>query len=243
MDSDIKVQCDTHGETSAAFVCQHLLDGTELGFNVGVDPETPDEICPDAWCDGCEGRFAEVGEWTDELYAQADIKLVCTSCYSDIRERNWIQDDEAFDDLLQESIDHLNAKQDTLIPEFKLDKHARWDWHQETAQLVFSNDGKPAVICDIIFVGSISRTGDTWLWSWANESLDEIVKTRMREVRAYGEEQRFEKLAGAFWSGTPEDGWHMTAIAAQLLNAIGAYRTPDEKGFTYLVITRAAWAQ
>jgi len=94
-----------------------------------------------------------------------------------------------------------------------------------------------------VFVGSISTTGDTWLWSWANDSLAEGVKARMREVRSYGEEHRFQKLAGAFWPGQAEDGWQMTSIAARLLDAIGAYRTPDESGLVYMVIMRAGWAQ
>ena len=35
----------------------------------------------------------------------------------------------------------------------------------------------------------------------------------------------------------------LAIFAARLLNAIGAYRTPDENGFVYMVITRAGWAQ
>ena len=243
MESDIKIQCDTHGESSGAFVCRHLLEGYGLGFNFGVDPENPDAMCPEAWCDDCDARLAEAGEWTEPVYEHADIKMVCTSCYSNIRAKNWVQDDAAFEELLNESIDYLNGKQSAIIQEFKLDKHARWDWHQDSAQLVFSNDGKPTLICDVVFVGSISTTGKTWLWSWANESLAEGVKARMREVRAFGEEQRFNKLAGAFWPAKAEDGWQMTSIAARLLNAVGAYRTPDENGFVYMVITRAGWAQ
>jgi len=237
------IRCETHGESDAAYVCKHLVEGSGRGFSFGVNPERPDATCPDAWCDACEARFAEIGEWTDELFAEAAFKTVCEFCYSSIREKNWIQDEEAFEELLHESIDYLNEKQDAIVEEFKLDKHARFDWHQDTGQLVFSSDGKPAVICDVVFVGSVSTRSDTWLWSWANDSLVEGVKARMREVRSHGEEQFFEKLAGAFWPAKPDDGWHMTSIAARLLNAIGAYRTPDDDGFLYMIITRASWAQ
>lgn len=243
MESDIKIKCSTHGESRPAYVCQHLNEGSGLGFQFGVNPEKPDAMCPDAWCDQCEARFLEVGDWTDELFAEAGFKVVCTTCYSQIRARNWIEDREAYDDLLHESIDYLNHKQDALVQEFKLDQHARFDWHQESGQLVFSNDGKPAVICDVVFVGSISTRGDTWLWSWANDSLVEGVKARMREVRTHGEEHRFSKLAGAFWPAKAEEGWEMTSIAARLLEAIGGYRSPDDDGFLYMVITRANWAQ
>jgi hypothetical protein len=243
MESDIKITCATHGETHGAFVCRHLLEGSKRGFHWGVDAENPDAMCPDAWCDECEAALDEAGEWTDELAERAAIKLVCTACYSNIRERNWIEDEEAFEQLRRDSIAYLNSMQAALIEEFRIDQHPRWDWHQDSAQLVFSNDGKPVLICDVIFVGSISTTGKTWLWSWANESLVEGVKSRMREVRTYGEEKRFEKLAGAYRTAAPQDGWEMTSIAARLLNAIGAYRTPDENGFVYMIIMRADWAQ
>ena len=243
MESDIKVQCNEHGESNAAYVCRHLLDGLGIGFNVGIDPDHPDATCPDAWCDDCELRLNDAGEWTEELLKQADIQLVCVHCYSIIRAKNWNQNDAAFEKLLEESIEYLDGKQATITQEFRIDQHERWDWNQDTAQLVFSNDGKPALICDVVFVGSISTRSETWLWSWANDSNVEGVKKRMREVRAYGEEHRFNKLAGAYWPAQPVDGWQMTSIAARLLNAIGAYRTPSDSGFTYMVITRAGWAQ
>jgi hypothetical protein len=34
----------------------------------------------------------------------------------------------------------------------------------------------------------------------------------------------------------------MTSVLAKALNAIGAYRTADENGFTYMVVTKAKWA-
>jgi hypothetical protein len=35
----------------------------------------------------------------------------------------------------------------------------------------------------------------------------------------------------------------MTAIAAKFLGAIGAYRSPSERGFTFMAITSARWVQ
>ena len=39
--------------------------------------------------------------------------------------------------------------------------------------------GRPRVIVDIVFVGSVSTRSNTWLWSWANGSYLENVKSRM----------------------------------------------------------------
>ena len=34
----------------------------------------------------------------------------------------------------------------------------------------------------------------------------------------------------------------MTSIAAYLLDAKGAYRTPDDNGFTFMIFTDVQWA-
>jgi hypothetical protein len=39
------------------------------------------------------------------------------------------------------------------------------------------------------------------------------------------------------------DGWEMTSVAAFLLKAKGAYRSPDERGFTFMILTDVRWAQ
>ncbi len=82
--------CDTHISDRVAFVCQHLINNTAIGFNEAFDSdpaiEQDDEY--QAWCDECEKiRFKEDG-WTDEAMAFANIKIVCNQCYFDIKERN-----------------------------------------------------------------------------------------------------------------------------------------------------------
>lgn len=62
-------------------------------------------------------------------------------------------------------------------------------------------------------------------------------------VRAHGEERRFLKLACAYWSAEEEDGWQMAAVAVYLLSAKGAYRSPDDHSFTFMVMTSISWAQ
>jgi hypothetical protein len=231
-DSEIRVKCGSHGESSGAYVCNHLVEGRGLGFNWGRPDDDPDKMCPDAWCDRCDADVTS-----------ADVRLVCTLCYGVIRARNWREDEDAYDKLLDTAVEYHNEKHASFTRDFRINEHKRYDWNQGSGQLVFSNDGKPAVICDIAFVGSISRKSETWMWSWANTSHDERVKAASRKVRDYGEKHRFEFLAGGYWSGKEADGWCMTAIATYLLGGIGTYRSPDDDGFLFMVITDARWAQ
>jgi hypothetical protein len=185
----------------------------------------------------------EQGEWNEPALAQANIKLVCNLCYGEIRERNWPHTADELDRLVQKAVPFLDERQTQLIKQFQISQWERYDYDQETAKLVFSHRGQPKVIADILFVGSVSKSSETWLWSWANSSILEPVKARMREVREYGEAHRLLKLAGAHWKATKRDGGEMTAVAALLLDAVGAYRCPSEKGFLFMVMTDVHWAR
>jgi len=240
-DSDNKVECGTHGTTNATFLCKHLIEGEKLGFNLGVAPENQDELCPDAWCDECEKVLDAEGEWNDASEKFAGIKVVCSCCYEGIRERNWIQNDEVFHDLVKSSFAFIEPRQKDFLSKYKAGEHERWGWHQETGKLVFSHNGKPQVEADIHFSGTYSTVSETWMWAWANESLEEKVKYSSRQVRAMGEELGLKQLVAARYEATEVDGWEMTSVLAKRLDAIGVYRTPDDSGFSYMVVTKAKW--
>ena len=61
-------------------------------------------------------------------------------------------------------------------------------------------------------------------------------------MRAYGETHGIKPLVTTNWHAHEADGWEMTSIAAYLLDAKGAYRTPQDSGFTFMVLTNVQWA-
>jgi hypothetical protein len=231
------VECAEHGERDAAFVCQHLPGGEAAGFNWGADEENPDGLWPDAWCDACERVRISEGGWTDRSEAFAAVRLLCDRCYETARARNWKQDDAAFHLFMDDAVAYLHARQDALRTQFDLGSFKRYDWHQDSGQLIFTRDDRAQLVADVQFVGGVSSRSHTWLWSWANHSILEPVKHQIRRVRMLGEEQRFLKLACARWPADEGDGWDMTAVAAYLLQAKGAYRSPSDYGFSFLVLT------
>ena len=235
-DSADRVDCDKHGRHAATYVCHHLLGGDGLGFHYGYDPDEPDALYPDAWCGACDAVLEEEGEWNERSEAFADIRLLCAKCYVETRARNWIQDDKAYRGLVSAAVDYLEQRQQSFTREFRIDEYERWDWYQDTGKLVFSDGGRPRVEADIDFVGSVSTKTHSWMWAWANPSLAENIKRRSREMRALGEQNWYHDLASATWPADESDGWEMTALMAQTLGSIGAYRTPGEHGFTFMVL-------
>ncbi|WP_341873499.1 DUF6882 domain-containing protein [Azotobacter salinestris] len=148
---------------------------------------------------------------------------------------------EAYRSLVTEAHQYITECQDRLRSEYQLDAWPRYDWEQESASLVFSDETGPRVRASIQFVGSISTRSNTWLWSWANDSLLHQVTCLMSRVKEHGEQKEIKQLATDYWPADEIDGWEMTSIAGYLLGAKGAYRTPDEKGFTYMVIMDVSW--
>lgn len=242
-DDDESVACGEHGGGRATYVCVHLAaDPVQRWYGEYPDDDAP---WPDAWCAACNEHYASEGEWNERNEDAIQVTALCHHCYEAARGRS-VQRlagpaRSAWDAYVAASCALMARLQDEFRDAFAIDRHERWDWSQGTAQLVFSNHGTPAVVADIVFVGSVSSVSDTWLWSWANPHLETRVRERMTEVRDYGETRDFPHLTTAKWPADEHDGWHMTAIAARVLGARGVYRTPDDTGHTFMVVTDARW--
>ncbi len=244
MTSDKLIKCAEHGDRVGTFVCQHLAQGRGVGFHYGYGDDEPDAMFPDAWCDACEAMLDEEGGWNEHTEGAAGIQLLCAGCYMNQRQLNWPESTFSKQAaLIQESVAYLRERQETLVREFSLDDHQRYDWDQGTGLLVFSNGGVETVRADFEFVGSISTRSNTWLWSWANQSDEENLSEGMRVVRARGEEQRLLKLACACWPAEEADGWDMAAVAARLREAQGVYRSPHDTLRSFLLLTNLRWVQ
>jgi hypothetical protein len=72
--------CPKHGSElyGFAFACEHLIAGTETGFNTDpTDPEESTEERPAAWCNKCETRRLDTAEY--------HAKRLCAVCYDEIK--------------------------------------------------------------------------------------------------------------------------------------------------------------
>jgi hypothetical protein len=239
------IECPTHGEAYATYVCRHLAsDPLQQWFCDYPSEENP---WPDSWCSVCDQAFQQEGEWNEKNEQTLDVTLICHCCYEQFKGSSVAPlmeaRCEAWEPFLSDAISELQAKQDYLTKAFGLSRHERWDWDQETGEIVFSNAHTPTVIARVQFVGSVSTVTDTWLWSWANPSFVPNVVKEMLTVRAFGEAEHFACLTVPKWPAEEADGWEMTAVAAKVLGAEGAYRTPGDSGFSFMLLKDIRRAQ
>lgn len=149
---------------------------------------------------------------------------------------------EEYEAFVADSEAYLKSVQEQTKVEFNLGAYERYDWDQEKGTLVFSDQDVPKVVAKIQFVGSISTETNTWLWAWANNSVLPGLCEEIWRVKAFGEENGYWQLHTPKWEADEVDGWTMTAIAARLIRANGAYRSKDN-GFTFMIFTQIGWAE
>ena len=150
----------------------------------------------------------------------------------------------SFDDLSIEAYRYLNEQQEICKSTYKLDEYQNWYYDQLTGKLTFSNNGVPELIINYELVGSVSQKTNTWLWSWANPHVEDKIKADIIRVRNYGVKCDIQKLVTDKWNADETDGWEMTAIAAYILKAKGAYRVPHKENdlFSFLIFKEISWA-
>lgn len=139
--------------------------------------------------------------------------------------------DDCFEDFLHPLVHESMEKNQRF--EKKYGRHERWDWDADASTLTFSNSGRARLRIHVSIVGTTQ--GHSWQWSWANKNIPPYSKLDMEKVREFGEVNGFERLTSKFLDADEHTGWEMTAIAAHLLDAPGAYRFPTDAGYCYLV--------
>jgi hypothetical protein len=147
-----------------------------------------------------------------------------------------------FSEFRHDAVHALKHLNETCEREFRISSWPRWNYDFERRTLTFSQDEIAKVIATIQVVGTTSDLSSTWLWGWANKHLPPAITASMENVKLFGETEGLVELAGP---SAPDDehlGWAMTAIAAKILGAKGAYRCPDDNGFVYLVYMDIAFA-
>jgi len=244
VDSDAVI-CSTHGSSGATFVCKHLAEKPVQRWCCGYPEE--DSPWPDAWCEECNVAYEQEGEWNERNEVAANIKVLCSGCYDDgiakSVDRLGGEALVAWRTLTDSCRQALSEKQDALWKRLQINNYPRWDYQQESAQLIFSGAEMPDLIADVEFVGTLSTVSNTWKWAWANFSLLPQVRSRIGAVRNFGEAQDYPHLLVPMWQADQPDGWLMASVATEILGAQGVYRAPSEQGFIFMVIMDVRHAQ
>jgi len=129
-----------------------------------------------------------------------------------------------FATLQKLSIDELKLKTDAHRAVLGLDRMKRWDLNQDTGELVFSLADGLKASAPAQIIGTYDTEDHTWLWAWANPSIEDKLKKDALQLRKYGEDHHVDRLTQQKWVGTEDDAWAMVAVAVKLCGEQGGYR-------------------
>lgn len=151
-------------------------------------------------------------------------------------------DPQQFAEFRHQAVHELMRLNELCKDEFQISAWPRWDYDLDRGTLTFSANGVPKVSASIQVIGTNSVSGGTWMWGWANESLPPNVTSEVVKVREFGLAENIPELTKAELPDDEYVGWAMTAVAAKLLGAKGAYRSPGDNGFVYVVYSSIGFA-
>lgn len=149
---------------------------------------------------------------------------------------------EEFSQFRHESIHALTRLNEANEKGFRIGSWSRYDYDLDRGTLTFSQDGIAKVVASILVAGTTSQSAGTWLWSWANGYLPESVSEPVKKVRDFGISEVITELAEPYVQDDEDLGWALTAIAAKIMDAKGAYRCPGNNGYVYVIFTDIAFA-
>ncbi len=124
------------------------------------------------------------------------------------------------------SIEELHQKTEAHKKAWGLDKILGWSLSQDSGKLVLPLPDGLTAVSPAQIIGTYNSEDRTWLWAWANSSIDEKLQLDARKVQKYGQEHQIDRLTRSKWVGTEVEAWEMVALAVKLCNEQGAYRGP-----------------
>ena len=143
-----------------------------------------------------------------------------------------------FPKFLDRCLDDFTKRQKEYAEKWGIDDCERWDVDQKKGIITFTNTrkGYKKLVGKVQIIGSFNSTDKTWMWAWANNTVEEGLKQDALKLKEYGDKNKLKRFTEKGWEGEMDDGWKMTALAVKLLGAEGAYRGPCGKLYVFMVI-------
>jgi len=137
-----------------------------------------------------------------------------------------------FKAFLEGSMEGLHLQTEAHQGTWRLGKSERWDFSQDSGELVFTFPDM-VVRAPAQIIGSFDSREGSWMWAWANSSLSDSLTRDSVRVRDYGEQHQIRRLTTGTWSAEEADGWRMAALANRLCESNGVYRGPAGTTFVF----------
>lgn len=125
--------------------------------------------------------------------------------------------------LIERSMNALQAKNQFHCDTWKLDE-ADWSVDQTQGSIIFHVPDNIMVTAPVQIIGTYDQNKGSWMWSWANSSIETSLAQDSIAVKAYGERNDNALLTARVSQIEEYDAWQLTALACELNTQQGCYR-------------------
>lgn len=128
-----------------------------------------------------------------------------------------------YEALIERSMNALQTKNQFHCDTWKLDE-ADWSVDQEQGTIIFHAPDNIMVTAPVQIIGTYDQSKGSWMWSWANSSIETPLAQDAIAVKAYGERSDNALLTARVSQIEEYDAWQLTALACELNAQQGVYR-------------------
>ncbi|MFF3849089.1 DUF6882 domain-containing protein [Streptomyces sp. NPDC002328] len=132
-------------------------------------------------------------------------------------------DRSEWEEVVHTARERARARQSLMVERFGLSGDVQYQWSLDDAQFTWSRDGKVFLTGRLTLIGSVSVSQQSWLWSWANDSLPRAAVGDMEQVRRFGESSDFPVLPWPGFEYDPALVAEARVVAASVLDADGLW--------------------
>ncbi|AYN04615.1 DUF6882 domain-containing protein [Flavobacterium sp. 140616W15] len=142
-----------------------------------------------------------------------------------------------YSDFAMSTCNKFKEIQEKFVEKYNLNDFTEWFYDEETSLITFKK-GQTELNFEYIPIGSYSNSSKTWLWAWNNKELLHNNKLKTILIKQFGKENNYSRLTQASFDADKNIGWELTAIAYDLIKAIGSYRIINEDNLEiYFLLT------
>ncbi|MFD8756251.1 DUF6882 domain-containing protein [Kitasatospora sp. NPDC059577] len=145
-------------------------------------------------------------------------------------------DHSGWEGVVRAARERARSRQALMVERFGLSGDVQYQWSMDDAQITWSRSGTVFLTGRLTLIGSVSVPRQSWLWSWANESLPPAVLGDIEQVRQFGEENGYPVLPWPGFDHHPELVAEARMVAASVLDAEGLWaESTDDLQLHFLV--------
>jgi hypothetical protein len=144
---------------------------------------------------------------------------------------------DQFDKLATDARQDCRTKLTETKEQYGLGAYASWNVDLERGEIQFLDTNRiERVSAKIQVAGSWSSGSESWMWGWGNDSIPDVSRSRMEEVRAFGEKEQIPILTTALVPCDELQAWVLFSVAGKMLKAEGFYRGPGKSSDSFLLL-------